>query len=256
MIIVIAPAKKIDFTLSDKKEYSLLKYPKMVEELVGIMRNMGVEDLKRLMKVSTQLAQLNVARFHNFAFPCTIENGKQSLLSFNGAVFSSIKAIDFNDNDWKFAQEKLKVLSGLYGILRPLDLIQPYRLEMGTKLVTPKGKNLYQYWGDMITVALNEDFKEEGSGLLVNLASKEYFKAIKPKLLKAKIVNIHFKEFRNGQFKVIAIFAKKARGAMVRFIIKNKLTKVEELKAFDLDGYHYDAEMSGENDLVFTAMSH
>ncbi len=256
MIAIISPAKKIDFTPSRKKEFSMIKYPQKAQELVEILKKMDVDDLKRLMSISTQLALLNVKRYRDFKMPFTLGNAKQALLSFNGAVFLAINAEDFEDAHWKTAQKKLRILSGLYGILRPLDLIQPYRLEMGTKLITSGGRNLYAYWGDLITKALNEDIEQEGSGILVNLASKEYFRAIQPKLLKARIVNIHFKEFRNGQYKVIAIFAKKARGMMVRFMIKHNLSKVEELKAFDMGGYHFNEEMSGENDLVFTSLSH
>ena len=256
MIAIISPAKKIDFRPSGKREFSMVKYPKKAQELVGILKKMDVEDLKRLMSISTQLALLNVKRYQDFNMPFTLDNAKQSLLSFNGAVFSTINAEDFEHTHWETAQKKLRILSGLYGILRPLDLIQPYRLEMGTKLNTSVGQNLYAYWGNLITKALNEDIEQEGSGILLNLASKEYFRAIQPKLVNARIVNIHFKEFRNGQYKVVTIFAKKARGMMVRFMIKHNLSKVEELKAFDMGGYHFDEEMSTENDLVFTSLSH
>jgi cytoplasmic iron level regulating protein YaaA (DUF328/UPF0246 family) len=205
-----------------------------------------------LMSLSDKLAGLNAARFGQWSQPFTTENSRPAVLAFNGDVYTGLDANSFSEQDFDFAQRHFRILSGLYGLLKPLDLMQAYRLEMGTKLSNERGDNLYQFWGDVITHELNTALAEQGDDVLINLASTEYFKSVKKKSLKATIITPAFKDWKNGQYKMISFFAKKARGLMARYIIQNKITDVEQLKQFDLAGYQYSADFSKGNDWVFT----
>jgi len=207
--------------------------------------------LKQLMGVSDKIAEVNVRRFQEFALPFTPENAKQAVLAFKGDVYTGLQADTFDEADFEFAQQHLRILSGLYGLLSPLDLMQAYRLEMGLRLKNGRKKNLYEFWGDKITELVNADVADSGSDTIVNLASQEYFRAVKPALLKGNLFHIHFKELRNGQYKVISFNAKKARGILARQIIKDRITEIEDIKAFDVDGYVFKEELSGEREFLF-----
>ena len=204
------------------------------------------------MNISIKLAELNFERYTRWSLPLNEDNAKQAILAFNGHAYSGLKADNFNENDFDFAQKHLRILSGLYGILKPLDLILPYRLEMGTKLENPKGKNLYQFWDELITTELNKDILNSENNILINLASDEYYKAIKINKLNANVIKPVFKENKNGNYKVISVYAKKARGLMTRFIIKNKLTNPSDIKAFNTEGYSFNNNFSDKNTFVFT----
>ena len=253
MLLVVSPAKKLDFEspLATEKfsQPSLLAHSQL---LIDDCVKLSPSDIATLMKLSDKLAGLNAARFGEWATPFTTENARQAILSFNGDVYTGLDAQSFSDEDFDFAQKHFRILSGLYGLLKPLDLMQAYRLEMGCKLVNSRGDNLYQFWGEIITDALNNALAEQGDETLINLASTEYFKSVKKKSLNATIITPAFKDWKNGQYKMISFFAKKARGMMARYIIQNKLTSVEQIKDFDLAGYQYNDSLSKGNDWVFT----
>jgi cytoplasmic iron level regulating protein YaaA (DUF328/UPF0246 family) len=220
------------------------------------MEKLSEKELGELMKISPKLALLNHDRYQNFDFPFTLENSHQALLAFKGDVYQGISVDDYRDEDFDFAQAHLRILSGLYGLLRPLDLIQPYRLEMGLRVSGPWGKNLYQFWENIITDRIYQEVLEsKGDRVLVNLASNEYFKAVHPKRLKSDVVNVHFKEKKDDGFKIIGIHAKRARGVMADFIIKNRINHAQELKPFNLNGYEFNSTLSKEADWVFTRVS-
>ncbi len=204
------------------------------------------------MSISDNLATLNAQRYESYEQPFSLDNAKQSVLAFKGDVYNGLNTDGLTPNDLRFAQEHLRILSGLYGLLRPLDLIQPYRLEMGTKLKNKKGKDLYAFWGNKITELLNEDLATQKDKILVNLASKEYFKAIQPRDLEGKLLTISFKEYRDDKYKVIAFNAKKARGLMSRFIIQKRIMDVEKIKTFDLEDYFFNPDLSDDKEWVFT----
>ena len=203
------------------------------------------------MSISDKLADLNATRFHDWQPDFTPENARQAILAFKGDVYTGLQAETFSEDDFDFAQRHLRMLSGLYGVLRPLDLMQPYRLEMGIKLANANGKDLYQFWGEVITEKLNQALKAQGDEVVVNLASDEYFKAVKPGKLRGKIIKPVFLDGKNGKFKIISFYAKKARGLMSRYIIENRLTTAEQLTGFASEGYFFDPQSSGENELVF-----
>ncbi len=253
MLIVISPAKNLDYDsplpIEKYTQPELLEHSKI---LAARCAQLSPAELASLMGISDKLAGLNAARFGQWSLPFTPENARQAILAFNGDVYTGLDAASFNDDDFEFAQQHLRILSGLYGVLKPLDLMQPYRLEMGTKLENQRGSNLYQFWGDIITDKINQALAEQGDNVLINLASNEYFKAIKKKQLHGEIITPAFKDWKNGQYKMISFFAKRARGLMARYIITNKLTNVEQLKDFDLAGYGFNEELSKGNDWVFT----
>ncbi|MCL4117056.1 UNVERIFIED_CONTAM: hypothetical protein GTU68_062082 [Idotea baltica] len=203
------------------------------------------------MQLSDKLATLNAVRFQEWNLPFTTENAKQAVLTFKGSVYLGLQAESMSAQDLTFAQEHLTILSGLYGLLRPLDLIQPYRLEMGTKLVSHSTKNLYDFWQDTITLHINKLLKNHAEKTLVNLASAEYFKAINPNKLQAQILHIEFRDFKLGQYKIISFYAKKARGLMARYMIKNRITQSEDLKKFNLDNYYFSSHLSSDTTWVF-----
>jgi len=253
MLIIISPAKTLDFTALSQTDH--FTQPELLSDsqlLIERARQLSALDIADLMKVSMKLAELNFERFKDWQTPFTPANAKQALLAFKGDVYTGLNATDFSEKDLDFAQGHLRILSGLYGLLRPLDLMQPYRLEMGRSLSNPRGKNLYQFWGDKITEAINHQLMNEEEPVLINLASNEYFKSVRPKKLAGRLITPNFKEFKNGQYKVIGVHAKKARGMMSRFIIKNRLTEVEALKSFTDMDYRYNPELSNERDWIFT----
>jgi cytoplasmic iron level regulating protein YaaA (DUF328/UPF0246 family) len=248
MLAVISPSKTQDFAPTDISAYTQTRQINQSEELVNILKGKTQDEISNLMSISDKLSKLNFDRFQTFATPFTLRNAKQALLAFKGDVYSGIDAPSLSQEDLEFAQDSVRMLSGLYGVIRPLDLIAPYRLEMGTRLVNSKGKNLYEFWGDQISNVLNDDESE----VIINLASNEYFKGIEKKVLNAKIINIAFKELKDDKYKIIGIYAKRARGLMVNYIIKNRLIKPESLKAFDVEGYQFREELSDTLTWVFT----
>lgn len=253
MLIVISPAKTLDYETPPKtKVFTTPDYLDQSQQLINRLRNFSSLDISDLMKVSAKIADLNFDRYESWKKPFTVKNAKQAILAFKGDVYTGLDAESFKADDFKFAQNHLRVLSGLYGLLRPLDLMQPYRLEMGTKLKTDIGKNLYEFWGSDITQGLNKQLKKIKSNYLINLASNEYFKSVKAKELNAEIITPAFKEFKNGEYKMIGIYAKKARGMLSRYIIQNKLSAPEDIKSFNEDGYRFNKTLSKGNDFVFT----
>lgn len=253
MLIVISPAKTLDFeTPGHSTIYSEAKFLKESKLLIKELRKLKVDEIADFMGISPKLALLNFERFLQWQLPFTKKNAKQALLAFKGDVFTGINAASFSDEDFKRSQTDLRILSGLYGVLNPMDLIQAYRLEMGKKLKSPKGDNLYQFWDGKITNSINQSLNENNHKELINLASNEYFKSINKKKVKAEIVTPTFKDLKNGEYKMISFYAKKARGLMTRFIIQNKITDPNDLKAFDLDGYMYNPALSKELEPVFT----
>lgn len=249
MLFILSPSKTLDFEA--KLPPLTLTQPAMLKEselLVQQLRQLSAEKLAGLMHISDKLATLNYARYCDFTTPFTPQNARPALFAFKGDVYESMEVASYSPKDLAFAQKHLRILSGLYGLLRPLDLMQPYRLEMGTALKNPRGKDLYVFWGDQITQALNG--AEEG-GVLVNLASGEYFKAIKPAVLRGRILHIVFKEKHKGSLKIIGLYAKRARGMMANYIIRHKVIKPQMLQGFAEEGYAYRPEFSGENSYVF-----
>ncbi|MCW3807654.1 peroxide stress protein YaaA [Plebeiibacterium marinum] len=253
MQIIISPAKALDFTKpAGTSLHSEIRFSSEAQQLVNILKNYSPEQLGSLMKISQKLADLNYTRYQHWSFPFSNTEIKQALFAFNGEVYNGIKAETLNKTEIETAQKKLRILSGLYGLLRPLDIILPYRLEMGTRMTFLDYKNLYSYWDGKITDLLNLDIKENKHKALINLASNEYYKSINTKDITVPIISPEFKDLKNGNYKVISIYAKKARGLMTRFIIQNNLTDYNDLKAFDLEGYYYNNQLSSEYKPVFT----
>lgn len=252
MLMVISPAKTLDYDTPAITEKST--QPRFIEhsaELIDLLKEKSPQEIAKLMSLSDKLASLNVARYGSWEHESTPKNSKQALLAFKGDVYTGLNAEDFSNDDLAFAQGHLRMLSGLYGLLRPLDLMQPYRLEMGTKLANSRGKDLYSFWGERISEWLNEDLAAQGDQVLLNLASLEYFGAVKPKVLNARVIDTVFKDCKNGQYKIINFYAKKARGLMARYVIKERLQGPDGLKDFNTDGYYFDASASSENKFVF-----
>ena len=253
MLIVVSPSKTLDYENPAKtKVFTQPDYLPNSQELISHLKKLSSPEVSKLMSVSQKIADLNVGRYKTWNKKFTVKNAKQCVLAFKGDVYTGLDAESFNSKDFNFAQKHFRVLSGLYGLLRPLDLMQPYRLEMGTKLDTKHGKNLYQFWGSTITEGLNTQLKKTKSNYLINLASNEYFKAVKPKELNAEIITPAFKEYKDGEYKMIGIYAKKARGMLSRFIIRNKLTDIEDLKSFNEEGYKFNKKLSSGNTWVFS----
>ena len=253
MLAILSPAKTLDYETPLKtKLNSQPIYGRESNQLIKTLRTFEPFEVASLMKISDKLADLNHKRYVEWRNKPAESKTRPAALAFKGDVYQGLEAESFNDNDLKFAQRHLRILSGLYGLLRPLDVIQPYRLEMGTKLKTSKGQNLYDYWGTKLTTGLNEALKESKDGTLVNLASNEYFGAVQPKLLEGSLLNIGFKEKRNGQLKFVSFSAKKARGLMAKFIIKERLKNPDDLKNFDLEDYKFNKKLSSELDWTFS----
>lgn len=240
MLMLISPAKTLDFKAPPvTRQHSQPRFLESAAELVDILRLKSPEELSELMSISSKLGELNNRRWLDWQLPFTPDNAKQAVLAFRGDVYSGLDADSFTAAEFKFAQQHLGILSGLYGLLRPLDLIQPYRLEMGTRLANPGGRNLYEFWGDRLTAAVDGQLATLGSQSLVNLASDEYFKAIQPKALAAEVIQPVFLDLKAGKYKVISFYAKKARGMMAAWAIRNRITDPEGLKNFDSAGYRY-----------------
>lgn len=253
MLIVLSPAKTLDFDtpLPPHPATKAVLLPQSVE-LNQLLRQLSPPQLQNLMHISADLAQLNADRNAAWKLPFTKRNARQALFAFRGDVYVGLDADSFSADDLAFAQQHLRILSGLYGVLRPLDLMQPYRLEMGTALRNPAGKTLYDFWGDTVTLELNKALKAAKSNTLVNLASQEYFGVVKPKLLKASVVTPNFLDYKNGQYKIISFFAKKARGTMAAWLLRNRINDPARFSDFAEDGYRFSEEDSTANELVFT----
>ncbi|MEH0673783.1 peroxide stress protein YaaA [Vibrio scophthalmi] len=252
MLIVVSPAKTLDYesplVTETYTQPELIDYSK---QLIEVCRKLTPADVASLMKVSDKIADLNVGRFQEWSETFTLDNARQAILAFKGDVYTGLDAQTLTEADFEYAQRHLRMLSGLYGLLKPLDLMQPYRLEMGTKLANEKGTNLYQFWGNVITDKLNQAITEQGDNVLINLASNEYFKAVKQKNLDAQVITPVFKDCKNGQYKVISFYAKKARGMMARFIIENRIESVADLTRFNTAGYTFAEDESSATELVF-----
>ncbi|MGG5873308.1 peroxide stress protein YaaA [Pseudomonas peli] len=252
MLMVISPAKTLDYdTPPATPRFTQPEHLDHAQDLIQQLRDFTPAQIAELMHLSDKLAGLNAARFGSWERPFNPSNAKQALLAFKGDVYTGLNAEDFSEADFDFAQTHLRMLSGLYGVLRPLDLMQPYRLEMGTKLANPRGNNLYDFWGERISGWLNEALAAQGDEVLLNLASNEYFSAVKRKALNAQIIDTEFKDLKNGQYKIISFYAKKARGLMARYMIKERLTNPAGLKDFTYEGYAYSSAQSTPSKLVF-----
>ena len=252
MIVLISPAKSLNEAPVDYHDHST---PRMLEEsqvLIDVLKKKSANSLKKLMGVSDKIAELNAERFRQFETPFTPDNAKPAIFTFSGDVYLGLQAGTFSEEELNFAQHHLRILSGLYGLLKPMDLMQPYRLEMGLPLKNRRKKNLYEFWDTKITELLNQDLEENKDNIVLNLDSQEYFRSIKPGALKGRIVTVNFKENRNGQYKIISFNAKKARGTMARQIILNRLNDPGQLKSLEIDGYLYNDSMSNATEMLFT----
>lgn len=252
MLVVISPSKTLDFETNIIEKPTNPRLLQESSKLIKHLKKLSKPDISSLMKLSHSLTELNYQRYQDFTTPFTESNAKQAIKVFKGNVYDGIDIDSYNNNDYSSAQSHLRILSGLYGLLRPLDLIQPYRLEMGTKLQNDQGKNLYEFWGEKITELINNDMEELGTKTLINLASNEYWKAVKPKKLNGKVITISFKEYKNDTYKMVMVYVKKARGLMASYIVKNRLNNPEELKKFDLDGYKFNSTLSNDSEWFFT----
>ena len=251
--MLLSPAKTLDYeTPATTESFSIPDYLGKSSELVEVLKQKSFLDLMELMQVSQKIAELNVERFNQWKLPFSTENAKQAVLAFKGDVYTGLDASALSENRLAYTQSHLRILSGLYGLLRPLDLMQPYRLEMGLKLTTKKGENLYQFWGEKITDALNVLLAKQDEPVLINLASNEYFKSVQKNNLDGRLITPEFKDWKNGKYKMISFFAKKARGLMVRFAIDHNIQKAEVLQNFDYDGYHFNLELSRADKWVFS----
>lgn len=253
MLMIISPAKTLDFeTPATTDSHSIPDYLENSAELIGIMKKKSSKKLMNMMQISQKIAELNVERFNNWYLPFNPENAKQALLAFKGDVYNGISASTLSEDKLVYAQSHLRIISGLYGLLRPLDLMQPYRLEMGLKLNSKRSKTLYQFWGEKITEGLNSMLAEQHNPVLINLASNEYFKSVQKENLDCRLITPEFKDWKNGKYKIIQFFAKKARGLMARYAIDHTIQQPEELQNFDYDGYTFNTELSQADNWVFS----
>lgn len=252
MLALISPAKTLDYESSlPTDQHTQARLLEHSQELIEVASKLSATEISSLMSVSEKIANLNVERFHDWQPEFDLSNARQAIFAFKGDVYTGLDAYNLKDHDISYAQEHLRMLSGLYGLLRPLDLMMPYRLEMGTKLANSRGHNLYEFWGHTITELINYDLAAANSELLVNIASDEYYKSVKENKIQAEIIKPVFLDQKNGKYKVISFYAKKARGLMARFIIENQIDRVEDLKGFNTEGYYFDAESSLKGELVF-----
>ncbi|MEQ1369601.1 peroxide stress protein YaaA [Acinetobacter schindleri] len=252
MLALISPAKTLDYESSlPTDQYTQARLLEHSQELIEVASKLSATEISSLMSVSEKIANLNVERFRDWQPEFDLSNARQAIFAFKGDVYTGLDAYNLKDHDISYAQEHLRMLSGLYGLLRPLDLMMPYRLEMGTKLANSRGHNLYEFWGHTITELINYDLAAANSELLVNIASDEYYKSVKENKIQAEIIKPVFLDQKNGKYKVISFYAKKARGLMARFIIENQIDRVEDLKGFNTEGYYFDAESSLKGELVF-----
>lgn len=252
MLALISPAKTLDYESSlPTDQHTQARLLEHSQELIEVASKLSATEISSLMSVSEKIANLNVERFRDWQPEFDLSNARQAIFAFKGDVYTGLDAYNLKDHDISYAQEHLRMLSGLYGLLRPLDLMMPYRLEMGTKLANSRGHNLYEFWGHTITELINYDLAAANSELLVNIASDEYYKSVKENKIQAEIIKPVFLDQKNGKYKVISFYAKKARGLMARFIIENQIDRVEDLKGFNTEGYYFDAESSLKGELVF-----
>lgn len=253
MNTILSPSKTQNFEdEASAKKSSKPVFHEEANELASILAKKSPDELKELMDISDKLAELNYERFQKFTKTYDSKNAKQALFAYEGDVYNGIEEEEYSKNELDFAQDHLRIITGMYGVLRPLDLIQAYRLEMKTKLLNPRGGDLYKFWGDKISSQLNKEFKDMNTKVLVNLASNEYSKSINKKKLKADILDIQFKDEKNGKLKTIAIYAKMARGEMANFIVKNQIDHPEDLKAFNASDYVFNQQLSDGQKFVFT----
>lgn len=253
MLILLSPAKTLDF--ENARVLPLHTYPEFAEKakpLIKQLRKYSPKELMDLMNISQNLAQLNHSRFRDWTPVLDETHMRQAICAFHGDVYTGLNVSNWEESDFSFAQEHIRILSGLYGVLRPLDYIAPYRLEMGTRLQNPKGETLYAYWGGLVTKSIQKQLRTQGDDVLINLASNEYFKVVQPKKIRAQWVTPVFKDAQNGQYKVVSFFAKKARGMMSRFIVKNRLHLPGQIKEFNESGYSYNHRLSKGTEWVFT----
>lgn len=256
MLAVISPAKSLNFDPIERNfSYAQPKFLDQSKVLIQQAKQFSPQQLASLMKISDKLSALNVARYQQWQLKHDQSNAKAAIFAFQGDVYTGFDATSLDDESLQFSQNNLRILSGLYGILAPFDLIMPYRLEMGTKLTNPRGENLYKFWGDIITDQILADLKKQQANILVNLASDEYFKSVNVKKLQqngVKIIKVNFLDFKNGKYKMISFYAKKARGLMCRFIAQHKISQAQQLESFNYDGYQFDEKQSSQFNLVFT----
>nr|BBJ04518.1 UPF0246 protein [Marinobacter nauticus] len=256
MLMIISPAKTLDYDSPLATEtYTQPDFLDDACELIDQLKALEPHQVSNLMSISDKLGQLNAERFRTWHTPFTPDNARQALLAFKGDVYTGLDAESFSEQDFAFAQKHLRMLSGLYGLLKPLDLMQPYRLEMGTRFENQRGKDLYAFWGSKITEALNELLAQDDQ-VLVNLASNEYFKSVQKKQLDGRLITPQFKDWKNGQYKMISFYAKKARGLMCRYAIQNQITQADDLKGFNLEGYYFSEDQSDKNNWVFLRDEH
>ena len=252
MLITLSPSKGQDFTQAPlSRKNSKPADLKDSELLIKELKKIKSKKLQTMMAISENIATLNIERYQNFTTPFTVKNARQAIFAFKGDVYSGLQLASFSEDDFAYAQDHLRILSGLYGCLRPMDLIQPYRLEMKTKLKNLRGDNLYQFWGERITNRLNKALKKQKEPVLVNLASNEYFKSVKPALLEGRLLNINFKETKAGKTRVVAIFAKRARGMMTDYVIRNRIETPDGLKKFTRCGYRFNKALSDDKQWTF-----
>ena len=252
MLMVVSPAKSLDFeSPAQTKKFTEPRFLADSKKLVSDLKKLKPEEISELMNISETLGELNFARYANWQIPFDLKNSKQAIYAFKGDVYIGLEAEQFSGHDLNYAQKHLRILSGLYGILRPLDLMQAYRLEMGSRFRNKDGKSLYEIWGNKLTDSLNTELAEQKTKVLINLASKEYFGSVQSDKLDAKIISPVFKDYSNGKYKILSFFAKKARGSMAAYIIKNRIDSPSKLKQFDVDGYRYSEEDSTPSKPVF-----
>ena len=252
MLFLLSPAKSLDFdTPATGVDHTQPQFVPQAQALIDILREQSPQQIAELMDLSDTLAGLNVARYQAWSPKFTAKNAKQAVLAFNGDVYEGLDAKTLSAEDLAWAQEHVAILSGLYGVLRPLDYMQPYRLEMGTKLANPQGKDLYKFWGSQISQYLNKQLSKQEQAVIVNLASQEYFKSVDRKTLQARVVECVFEDYKGGKYKIISFLAKRARGLMARFAVLKRVRTVEQLKKFNLEGYAFEAAVSEPDRLVF-----
>lgn len=252
MLALISPAKTLDYeTVLPTEKFTQPRLLDHSQELIEVASKLSASEIASLMSVSEKIATLNAERFRDWQPEFNFANARQAIFAFKGDVYTGLNAYQLEKQDIDYAQKHLRMLSGLYGLLRPLDLMMPYRLEMGTKLKNTRGNNLYEFWGNTITETINADLAQAESELLVNIASDEYYKSVKESKIKAEIIKPVFLDQKNGKYKVISFYAKKARGLMARYLLENKIERAEDIKSFNTEGYYFDAESSLQGELVF-----
>ncbi len=251
MLVIISPAKKLDFeNMAPSSEFTLPTYLNFSKKLITEIKNYNLLEIKNLMKLSDSLAKLNIDRYQNFKTPFSLKNAKQAIYAFQGDTYKGFDVGTIKKDSLKYAQKHIKILSGLYGLISPLDLIQPYRLEMGTRLPCGESKNLYQFWGKVLTSEINQVLEKEK--ILINCASKEYFSVLDLNSIQGRVITPEFKEKKGDNYKVIGLFAKRARGMMARYIVDHKIVEAEDLLFFNEDSYRYNPSLSKKNTPVFT----